>query len=166
MKYLLYSVLLVALVSSCTSAPGDNVLLDVRRITNKTPQEVESVLGAPDTTYTLRVLGKQIFCQKYLKNNVEIQYPDSVSSDIVVYGPHGLPFNQTSLKAFNLPHAAKHPSQYIRGTLMRWYDFGEFEAISFYNVQKDSVGNPGNFNVYFKAKPIGDRTITSQSVVQ
>jgi hypothetical protein len=145
---LLISVLLI----SCIDQKKADLILDVRTIINKRPQEVIKILGEPDTTYTEKILGKQIFCQRYKKHNIEIQYPYSLSTDIVIYGPHGLSFTQSALKAFNLPYQKQHPSQYEKDVLMRWYDFDEFAAISFFNVQKDSIGRIDNFNIFFKVK--------------
>jgi hypothetical protein len=144
----------LVLFSACSSKEESGVILDVRAVMNKKPSEVIEILGPPDSTYTEKILGHEIFCQRYREHNIEIQYPDSVSTDIVVYGPHGLPFNQTALKAFKLPYQKRHPSQHMKESLMRWYDFDEFEAISMYNVDKDTTGAIRNFNIYFKAKQV------------
>jgi hypothetical protein len=53
-----------------------------------------------------------------------------------------------------LPFQKQHPSQYEKETLMRWYDFENFQAISFYNVQKDSAGRISNYTIFFKAKDL------------
>jgi hypothetical protein len=91
--------LLVALSILCACSSGDDSgkVLDIRNVVNKTPEQVAELLGEPDTTYTERILGKEIFCQRYYRNNIEIQYPESLSTDVVVYGPHGLPFTQSAL---------------------------------------------------------------------
>jgi hypothetical protein len=139
---------------ACNPGDGPGIILDIRNVVNKTPEQVVEILGEPDTTYTERILGKEIYCQKYYRNNIEIQYPESLSTDVVVYGPHGLPFTQSGLKAFDLSYQKQHPSQYEKETLMRWYDFENFEAISFYDVQKDSVGRIKNYTIFFKAKSL------------
>lgn len=147
------NVLLLMYFTSCKEKRQDPaLLLDIRSIVNRTPTQVISILGEPDTTYTERIAGKAFYCQRYWKHNVEIQYPDSLSTDIVIYGPHGLPFAQSALKAFNIEYQTKHPSQYEKDILMRWYNFDEFEAISFYNVEKDSQGRILNYNIFFKSK--------------
>ena len=139
---------ITALTAGCNSERG--VILDVSSVVNKTPEEVIRILGTPDTTYTERILGKTIFCQRYVAHNIEIQYPESLSTDIVIYGPHGLPFTQSALKAFNIRQ--QHPAQYERDAVMRWYDLDKFAAVSFYNVVKGSDGGIDNFTIYFKAK--------------
>lgn len=147
-----FYLLVILLITSCAQKDETNIILDVRSIINKSPEEVVEILGEPDTTYTERILGKALFCQRYTKHNIEIQYPESLSTDIVIYGPHELPFTQSALKAFNIKYQKKHPSQYEKDVLMRWYDFDEFEAISFYNVRKDSLGQINNYSIFFKAR--------------
>jgi hypothetical protein len=144
--------LLSLLAGGCSVGHSSEVLLDVPSVINKTPVEVVELLGEPDTTYIETILGRKLFCQRYDKHNIEIQFPDSLSTEIVVYGPHGLPFTQSALKAFNIPHQKAHPSQHEKNRLMRWYDYKEFEAISFYNVQEDAAGAIENFSIFFKAK--------------
>jgi hypothetical protein len=142
----------VLVASGCSEARSSEVLLDVPSVMNKTPEQVADVLGKPDTVYTETIHGKKLFCQRYHKHNIEIQYPDSLSTGIVVYGPHDLPFSQSALKAFNIRHQKAHPSQHEKNKVMRWYEFNEFETISFYNVQEDSAGAVKNFSIFFMAK--------------
>jgi hypothetical protein len=147
-----FYLLLFFFLTSCQKKDETDIILDVRSVINKRPEEVIKILGEPDTTYTEMILGKSLFCQRYAKHNIEIQYPESLSTDIVIYGPHELPFTQSALKAFDIHYQKKHPSQYEKDVLMRWYDFDEFETISFYNVQKDSSGQINNYNIFFKAR--------------
>lgn len=128
------------------------ILIDVRAIVNKDPAQVEAIIGTPDSTYTLHVLGKPIFCQLYKAMNMEIQYQGPVAADIIVKGADGLPFDQTALSAFNLDYRKQHPSDYKKGNFIRWSDFEEFSAISFYNPKKDSLNNISGFDIFFKAK--------------
>ena len=144
--------LLVHIAGGCSEDRSSKVLLDVPSVISKTPVQVMELLGKPDTTYTETIMGKKLYCQRYHNHNIEIQYPDSLSTEIIVYGPHDLPFTQSALKAFNIPLQEAHPSQHEKNRLMRWYDLNEFETISFYNVQEDSAGAVKNFNVFFKAK--------------
>lgn len=132
----------------------ERVLLDVRAIVNKDPAQVEAIIGAPDSIYTLHILGKPIFCQLYKAHNIEIQYPGPGATDIVVKGAHGLPFDQTALSAFNLDYPKQHPSDYKKGNFIRWSDFEAFSAISFYNPTKDSLNNISGFDIFFKARNI------------
>lgn len=152
MKYMKLNFFIVILLS-CSKPKKENVILDVKEIVNKTPTQTVSIMGAPDSTYTIRILGKPIFCQMYQEHHIEIQYPEMQATDIVVYDPHDLPFNQSALKAFNIDYKTFHPKEYIKDRLIRWFDVEEFSTISFYNPQVDSAGNITNFTIFFKAKP-------------
>lgn len=152
MKKFFVGCLGILLIYACTSKRDVSVILDIKEVVNKRPMEVEEILGKPDSTYTIRMLGKSIFCQLYKKNNIEIQYHDSgLATDIVIYGPHSLPFDQSALKAFNLDIDIP-PSQYMEKELLRWYDVDKFAGISFYHVEKDSFKNVKNYYIFFKAK--------------
>ncbi len=156
MRLCAYAHVLVVLASvflhSCTQWGSKDILLDVKAIVNKSPKEVEKIIGTPDSTYTLQIMGKKTFCQLYKKHNIEIQYPKLLATDIIVYGPHELPFNQTALSAFNLDYRVQHPSDYMKDRFIRWSDFEEFSAITFYNTKKDSLNNITDFNIFFKVK--------------
>src|SRR5687768_12497910 len=148
----IFSTLLLSLLICCDQRSEKELILDVTAVVNKKPAEVEEIVGKPDSIYTLRILGKPIFCQLYKRYNIEIQYPEARATDIVIYGPHGLSFNQTALKALNLDYKTNHPDEYIKGQLIRWFDVAEFSTISFYNPQIDSSGNISNFTIFLKAK--------------
>lgn len=150
-------IILGFVLSSCQPAERqDNgpVLLDVMAIANKKPAQVEAIIGEPDSVYTLHVLGRPIFCQLYKAHNIEIQYPESVATDIVVKDARGLPFDQTALSAFNLDYRRQHPSDYKKGNFIRWSDFEAFSAISFYNPTRDSANAISGFDIFFKVKDI------------
>jgi hypothetical protein len=145
---------------SCSKSREENIILNVNAIVNKSPSETGLIIGMPDSTYTLRILGKPIFCQMYSRHNIEIQYPENLATDIVVYGPHKLPFNQTALSAFKIDYKTHHPGEYIKNQLIRWFDVEEFSTISFYNPKFDSAGNISNFTIFFKAKSNGSSVRT------
>jgi hypothetical protein len=127
------------------------ILFPVTDIVLKSPQLVEERLGKPDSAYTIRIMGKPIYCQRYDQFNVEVQFMGGQASDIVMYGPHGLPFDQTALKALGIAEKI-HPADYKKGRYIRWTDTKEFSAISFYNPEFDSLGRIINFSVFLKAK--------------
>lgn len=137
-------------IYSCTPDPEKEHIVDIKKILNKTPGQVEQILGEADTSYMISIANKKYFAQKYFKSNTEIQYPEGTATDIVVYGPHDLPFDATALKAFNL-HVEESPSQYREKQLIRWYDHNEFAFITLYHPEFDSAGNIRNFYIFFKA---------------
>lgn len=153
MRHLIFNLFFIFSLG-CESNKKSQFILDVKSIVNKAPSETEYLLGKPDSTYTIRILGRPIYCQRYAKNNIEIQYPENQATDIVIYGPHGLAFNQSALKAFNIDYKTNHPDEYMKDRLIRWLDVDEFSTITFYDPELDSAGNIKSFTIFFKAKGI------------
>jgi hypothetical protein len=151
-KGVLWLLLVGLFAAGCRDQSREEVVLDVRAIANRSSSEVVAILGKPDSVYTLRMMGKVIFCQLYKDHHVEIQYAESLASDIIVYGQECLPFDQTALSFFKLDYREQHPADYRKGSFIRWDDFREFSAISFYNPSKDSLGNIRAFDIFFKVK--------------
>jgi hypothetical protein len=136
---------------SCSQRSDENssLILDVKKIASKTANEVEHILGEPDSSYDLQIMGRKIYCQFYNTNKIEIQYPNSLATEIIVYETKGLTFNQSTLSQFGLDYKI-HPNEYLKDRLIRWNNIEPFSSISFYNVEKDSAGNIANFNIFFK----------------
>ncbi len=149
----LHKVIVVCLCAfSCLPDTNGRYYVDLKRIVNKRPQEVEAVMGMPDSTYWRVLMGRPVFCQLYRDEYLEIQYPGRTATDIVVSGPHGLPFDQKALGAFGLNYHQQHPSDYRKNGYIRWVDFEAFSSISFYNTRLDTAGRVQTFDVFFKAK--------------
>lgn len=142
------------ILAGCTEDRPAQIIFDVSAIANKSPKEVVSMLGKPDSVYVLRVLGKPIPCQYYKAYNLEVQYSGSKATDIVVYGARNLPFDQTALSAFNLDYRKHHPSDYRRESFIRWTGFDEFSAITFYSLKKDSMNNIASYDIFFKTREV------------
>ena len=142
------------ILACCTEDRSAEIIFDVSAIANKAPEDVVSMLGKPDSVYVLRVMGKAIPCQYYKALNLEIQYSGSRATDIVVYGAGDLPFDQTALSAFNLDYQKHHPSDYRRGSFIRWTEFDEFSTISFYNTKKDTLNNIATYDIFFKVRGV------------
>ncbi len=143
---------MIIVVLSCGQPDRRDVVLDVKSIVNKSPEEVESILGEPDSVYTIQMMGASIPCQLYMNRRVEVQYSGLRASDIIVHAWPGLSFSQTTLARFNLDYRMKHPADYRRDALIRWVDFDQFSAISFYNPKYDSLNNTMSFDIFFKVK--------------
>lgn len=131
-----------------------HIIFDVSAIANKPPEEVVEALGEPDSVYVLRMMGKQTPCQYYKEYNLEIQYSGSRATDLVVYGPRNLPFDQTALSAFNLDYRNHHPSDYRKESFIRWTDFDNFSTITFYSPKKDSLKNIASYDIFFKTRSV------------
>ena len=145
---------LFLILFSCSSKHGEldnKILIPIEKVMNKRAREVEDILGTPDTDYNIQIVDKKIFAQRYRKHNIEIRYPGSTATEVVVYGPHDLPFDAKALKAFDIRTDAP-PSEYIPRQLIRWYTVEDFETITFYDPELDSLKNVTNYKIFFKAQ--------------
>lgn len=138
-------------IVACTRSNQESYSLDVRRLANKRPQEVEKLLGNPDSSYTFHMMGKPVFCQVYRDRYLVVQYPGMLSTDFVISGPHGLPFDHSALQAFDVDYRQHHLSDYRQNSYLRWSDIEGFSAISFYNARLDSQGKVIGFDIFLKA---------------
>lgn len=149
--FILFIILFSVFACGKSSDNKSGLILDVRQIAGKTANQVENILGKPDSNYDLQIMGRKIYCQLYNAYQIEIQYPNALATEIIVYKTDGLPFNQTTLSQFGLDYKI-HPNEFLKDRLIRWNNIEPFSSISFYNVDKDSVGNISNFNIFFKVK--------------
>lgn len=152
-KHFVIQFIILAGLFSCSkkSDDGSKLILDVKQVAGKTANQVKNILGEPDSTYDLQIMGRKIYCQLYNANQIEIQYPNTLATEIIVYDARGIAFNQTALSQFGLDYKV-HPNEYLKDRLIRWNGIEPFSSISFYDVEKDSVGNITNFTIFFKVK--------------
>lgn len=123
------------------------IVVDAPAILRHTPEEVEAILGKPDTTYAEKSLAGTALVQHFTMYDVAVQYVDNKASYITVRGPHGLPFSEEALEAFKVEATGK-PSQFEENKLMRWVAVKPpVEAVSFLATHYDSLQNVKNFTV-------------------
>lgn len=127
-------------------------IMDIATVVNKTPQQVESILGTPDTAYTQTIVTKHIFTQIYNKDvfNIEIMYPDGLSTDVVVLnGAPKLPFDASAIKQFGLNEIP--PSHFQEKAFIKWKNYPGYKTINIFVTDLDSVGNVEQFRLFFKS---------------
>jgi hypothetical protein len=153
LNLLLAHFIIIIGLSSCSKTPddGSTLIFDVRQVAGKTPNQVEKILGMPDSSYNLQIMGRKIYCQFYKTNQIEIQYPNTLATEIIVYKTNDLPFNHSALTQFGLDYKT-HPNEFLKDRVIRWNNIEPFSSVSFYNVEKDSIGKIKNFNIFFKVE--------------
>jgi len=125
----------------------ERIVVDAPAVLRQTPEEVEKVLGKPDTTYTELTLGGQAMVQHFKMYDVEVQYLENKATYITVKGPHGLPFSAEALDSFGAI-AVGEPSTFEDKKLIRWTKMEPpVEAVSFAATHFDSLQNVTNFMV-------------------
>ena len=137
---------LVVCLCSC-----EQPILDIVAIADKTPKEVEEILGQPDTAYTQLIVAKPIFTQIYEKEfEIEIMYPDGLSTDIVVFDvAPKLPFEYSIISKFGLD--AIPPSDVLDNAYIKWKNYPGYKTINFFVTDLDDKGNVEQFRLFFKS---------------
>lgn len=126
-------------------------ILDIENVVDKTPQQVEAILGRPDTSYTQTIVTKHIFTQIYKDEfDIEIMYPKGLATDIVVLnGAPKLPFEASILTRFGLKEIP--PSHVRKNFYIKWKNYPGFKTINFFVTDLDSAGRVEQFRLFFKS---------------
>ncbi len=141
-KSILFSLLFFAVIS-CKS----RIVVDAPAVLRHSPEEVEAILGTPDSTYASSGLNGATLVQHFKMYDVAVEYVDNKATYITVKGPHALPFEEESLEAFNV-EAAAAPSKVEEQNIIRWVKMKPpVEAVSFAATHFDSLKNVDNFTV-------------------
>lgn len=135
-------------IFSCTSSDDSQMILDVPNLVQKLPEEVVGVLGEPDTVYYDQVFNKKFLVQRYKEHDLEIQYLNGKSNDIILNDASLIEFKQESLNRFGIKPAI--PTVFRDKEMIKWKNHSGLKTINFYNVKLDSVGNIINFTIFFK----------------
>jgi hypothetical protein len=136
------------LLWSCQTRP----VFDINSIVNKTPYEVEAILGTPDTSYTQRIVTKDIFTQIYSAGcEVEIMYPNGLSTDVVILnGSPQFAFEASTITKFGLEEIP--PSEVLPNAFIKWKNYPGYTTINFFATDLDSTGSVAQFNLFFKTE--------------
>jgi len=133
-------------------------ILDVEEVADKTPQQVVEILGKPDTAYTQVFVTKHVFTQIYRREfEIEIMYPDGLSTDIVVFdAAPKLPFEAGIIEKFGLQQMMP-PSDVVANTYIKWKNYPGYKTINFFVTDLDSTGNVEQFRLFFKSDGVPNK---------
>ncbi len=135
----------------CLVSCNNPTILDVEELADKTPQQVEEILGKPDTAYTQVFVTKHVFTQIYRRDfEFEIMYPEGLSTDIVVFdAAPKLPFEAGIIEKFGLQQLP--PSDVLANAYIKWKNYPGYKTINFFVTDLDSAGNVEQFRLFFKS---------------
>lgn len=141
-------VLIILLSATACRKEGNRklVVLDIPAIAHKTPEQVQAILGQPDSSYFQKRGQKKVPVQLYQPHHIEIYYPAGKATEILVNEPAPLPYHRTSLSSFNIdPHT---PEQANDNASIKWSNVRGFKHITFFshNIQADTVSA---FRIFF-----------------
>ncbi len=110
--------------------PQPELLVDLKSIAGKIPDEVAAVLGIPNSQSSTTVGGKNYPKHFYRDDTVEVVFVNGVSEWISVFGTEGMSFHQNSLANLGLPVTG---ASFVnpRG-FMRWDNHAGLKEVSFF----------------------------------
>ena len=110
--------------------PQPELLVELKSIAGKIPDEVAAVLGIPNSQSSTTVGGKNYPKHFYRDDTVEVVFVNGVSEWISVFGTEGMSFHQNSLANLGLPVTG---ASFVnpRG-FMRWDNHAGLKEVSFF----------------------------------
>lgn len=134
---------------SCDSN-RQNLVIDIPKIINKSPEEVKKALGEPDSSILQPIFNKKVLTFYYTANVVEIRFFENIASEIIVRKTDNIPFDENSLKLFGV--SPQTPTEKKENLLITWNTYPEFKTVSFYTKYRNPDGSPKIYEIFFKGK--------------
>jgi hypothetical protein len=145
---------LVFFMCNCNSNRGSNdsdIIFNVKKILSKSPEDVIDYMGQPDSSYVIKIVTKEFPAHRYFEYQTEIIYIAGKANEIVIYEPHKLLYEISSLERFGV-NIKRAPDDHIDNQVTRWYGVDGINTIAMYDPQYDSLDNLQSFTIFFKAK--------------
>lgn len=147
MRYLTL-ILLFFLTVGCESfskKEKTNVVIDIPELINKSPKEVETILGTPDNSYYKVAFNHKVLVYEY--KNMEVRFPKNIASEIVIKNPVPFKYEPETLKSYGI--IADKPTKVVSDGFMKWENIPKFKVVSMYIKHLDEEGNVDNYNILF-----------------
>ena len=154
MNKIIASIFLISgltLLQQCAQRHHDR-LFDVTELKGKSPDEVAGILQLkPDSAFVRHFVEGERFIQLYYgTDSSEFRYRDGKLIEIIIHKPT-MKYSPESIVSFGLNY--RPPSSVDTSSFIRWYDYPEFKAVSFYMVgDKKSSNGSRIFKAYFNYK--------------
>lgn len=138
-KMLVVLTLLLSATACREEGNRELIVLDIPAIAHKTTEQVQAILGEPDSGYFQKRGQKKVAVQLYQPHHIEIYYLAGKTTEILVNEPAPLPYHQASLASFNI--APQNPDQANDNAAIKWSNVRGFKHITFFshNIQADTV---------------------------
>ncbi len=132
----------------CCNSPKEEALFDIREFIAKSPDEVATLMGKPDTTYHRTIFGKRYAIQYYHQYGIEIRSLNNRVAEVIVNEPYPLKFTPETITEFGLDFV--EPTRYEPESMISWTNLEGIKAATFYIVgikKPDSIEH--NYKIYF-----------------
>ncbi|MDN5201656.1 hypothetical protein QQ008_09795 [Fulvivirgaceae bacterium BMA10] len=141
----------IILCWSCSSDDSEKIVSNIKSFKDKTPFEIETILGKPDTSYTKNILTNKYFIQHYKSHKTDIRHLNGKVAEVILHEPENLNFRPETIEKFGFEFV--EPTKYDPAAMISWKDLEGFSDISFYLVgtKNDNPSEP-NFKIFFNLK--------------
>ncbi len=141
-------VLFIAVLSQRCSQSNNKTFINVTELKNNTPQQAIHLLGIqPDSSFNKRFVNGEKYVQLYYKlDSSEFRFVKGRLTEIIVHEPT-FNFKPENIEKFGLNYQS--PSEEDTAGFMRWYNYPDFKAVSFYRVGSKLRNKGTCFKVYF-----------------
>lgn len=128
---------------------NSNRLFNVTELKGKSPDEVAGILQLkPDSAFVRHFVEGERYIQLYYSaDSSEFRYRGGKLIEIIIHKP-AVKYSPESIVSFGLNY--RPPSSVDTSSFIRWYNYPDFKAISFYMVgDKKSFNGSKIFKAYF-----------------
>ncbi len=148
-RFSLYLLAMLCSFSCSQERTTREYIMDIPMIANKTPEEVVSILGEPDSTYIQKRGSKKVPVHIYTPYKIEVYYPSGKATEVLVNKTGNLQYNENSLSFFNIKPSTPNKEKSLAA--YKWSDVEGFKNITFFsdNIQADTVSS---FKMFFNTK--------------
>ncbi|HYF67867.1 MAG TPA: hypothetical protein VD884_07020 [Ohtaekwangia sp.] len=142
----------LGVLTACSPVAKNDVIIDIKSIVNKNPEQVIEMLGNPDSSYNKIIFGKAYFIQQYEKlNEAEIRFLNNVAHEVIINRTHGIDFNPTSLNKFGFEEKA--PSSFDTTAFYAWKNLDDIQIANMYLIgTRKTDSTKHNFKIYFRLR--------------
>ena len=145
-----YSLLILTATLLWCSSCAEQPYIDVNELAGKTPEQVITIMGEPDTTYTKNFMFRKVVYQIYRDKKAEFRYPEEGKIQTILVKNTELPFAQETIERFGLEPLP--PTTVIDNTLINWKSYPTFSNVSIYSEHLTEEGIPDKYIIMFRYK--------------
>lgn len=149
MKYIILVFVIFTIIGceSTSTKEETNILVNIPELINRSPEEVEKILGTPDNSYFKVAFRHKVLVYEYEAENMEVRFPKNIASEIIIKNPLPFKYEPNTLKSYGI--TAAKPTKVVTDGFMKWENIPGFKVVSMYIKHLDTEGKVDNFDILF-----------------
>lgn len=133
---------------ACGPTKKQSGFFNVKEMKGYTKNDLEKLIGDPDTTYAKRILSNKFDVLKYNDKETEFRFLNDTITAIIINKPFDLVFKPELISDYGFDFAPPHEQD--TSSFYRWKNFQGIKNINIYKVgMKRPEGVDAYFKVYF-----------------